>query len=168
MTAVIRTVLTVAALGLSASWLSAQAQGTQVAFGAAPHERDLPVEVTAENLSVDQQDGTAIFTGDVLIAQGEMRLSAPWVKVHYLEGESKIEKLEAKEGVTLVSGEDAAELRQADYNVSTGIITMDGDVLLVQGRSAITGDRMFVDTAAGTARVNGRVKTVLQPESSGQ
>ena len=168
MTAVIRTVLTVAALGLSASWLSAQAQGTQVAFGASPHSRDLPVEVTAETLSVDQKDGTAIFTGDVLIAQGDMRLSAPWVKVHYQEGQSEIEKLEAKEGVTLVSGADAAEAQQADYNVSTVIITMDGDVLLVQGASAITGDQMFVDTVAGTARMAGRVKTVLQPQSRGQ
>jgi lipopolysaccharide export system protein LptA len=38
-----------------------------------------------------------------------------------------------------------------------------GDVLLVQGDNAITGDTVIVDTRAGTARVTGRVKTVLQP-----
>ena len=164
MTGVIRSILSMAALALSVTAASAQAQGTQVAFGAQPQDSDLPVEVTADQLNVDQEDGTAIFTGSVLIAQGEMRLAAPWVKVHYLEDQSGIERLEAKQGVTLVSGEDAAESARADYNVQTGIITLQGDVLLVQGTSAITGDRMFVDTIAGTARMNGRVKTVLQPE----
>jgi len=43
-----------------------------------------------------------------------------------------------------------------------------GDVLLVQGESAITGDTMLVDTEAGTARVTGRVKTVLQPGGGDQ
>lgn len=146
----------------------AQAQGTQVAFGNVQQDSALPVEVTADKLDVNQSDGTAIFTGNVLIGQGEMRLSAPWVLVVYLKDRSGIEKLRAKGGVTLVSGEDAAEARRADYNVQTGIIEMFGDVLLVQGTSALTADRMFVDTEAGTARMNGRVKTVLQPQSGQQ
>jgi len=168
MTGLIRTIVIIAMLGAGANFASAQAQGAQVAFGSSPQDGDLPVEVTADQLSVDQNDGTAIFTGGVVIAQGEMRLSAPWVKVHYLDDQSGIEKLEAKQGVTLVSGEDAAESSRADYNVETGIITMVGDVLLVQGQSAITGDNMFVDTVAGTARMTGRVKTVLQPQAEQQ
>ncbi len=59
---------------------------------------------------------------------------------------------------------DAAEAANANYNVQTGMIEMSGDVLLVQGTSALTAERMFVDTKAGTARMSGRVKTVLQPE----
>ncbi len=143
----------------------AQAQGIQVAFGGVEQDSSLPVEVTADKLDVDQNDGTAIFTGNVLIGQGQMRLSAPWVLVVYLEDRSGIERLRAKGGVTLVSGEDAAEAQQADYNVQTGMIEMAGDVLLVQGATALTADKMFVDTVAGTARMNGRVKTVLQPEA---
>ncbi len=142
----------------------AQAQGMQVAFGGAPQDSGLPVEVTSQNLDVNQTDGTAVFTGDVLVGQGEMRLAAPRVLVVYLEDRSGIARLEASGGVTLVSGEDAAEARDADYNVQTGLIEMSGDVLLVQGPSALTADTMTVDTVAGTARMNGRVKTVLQPE----
>ena len=145
---------------------AAQAQGTQVAFGSVSQDSSLPVEVTADKLDVNQTDGTAIFTGNVLIGQGAMRLSAPWVLVVYLEDRSGIERLRAKGGVTLVSGEDAAEATQADYNVQTGMIEMAGNVLLVQGTSALTADKMFVDTVAGTARMNGRVKTVLQPEQT--
>ncbi len=142
------------------------AQGAQVAFGNTQQNSNLPVEVTAENLDVNQADGTAVFTGNVLIGQGEMRLSAPRVLVVYNEDQSRIRRLEATGGVTLVSGEDAAEARQADYNMDNGVIEMQGDVLLVQGPQALTGDRMYVDTRAGTARVSGRVKTILQPSEN--
>lgn len=141
------------------------AQGAQVAFGSSQRDRDLPVEVTSDNLNVNQNDNTAIFTGSVVIGQGEMRLSAPRVLVVYLKDQSGIESLEATGGVTLVSGPDAAEGERADYNITTGIIEMRGNVLLVQGDNAITGETMYVDTTAGTARVSGRVKTVLQPRA---
>lgn len=151
-------------LAFAALATGAEAQGMQVAFGGAAQDSDLPVEVTSENLDVSQTDGTAIFTGNVLIGQGEMRLSAPRVLVVYLPDGSGIARLEASGGVTLVSGEDAAEAQSADYNVQTGMIEMAGDVLLVQGNAALTADRLSVDTVAGTARMTGQVKTILQPE----
>lgn len=141
----------------------AAAQGAPVAFGQVQSDRSLPVEVTADDLSVNQADNTALFTGGVVIAQGAMRLSAPRVQVVYLADRSGIESLQASGGVTLVSGTDAAEAARADYSITTGIIELRGDVLLVQGDNAITGETVIVDTGAGTARVSGRVKTVLQP-----
>lgn len=142
----------------------ALAQGAQVAFGETEQDSILPVEVSADSLNVNQTDNTAVFTGNVIIGQGEMRLTAPRVLVVYQEDQKGIERLQATGGVTLVSGEDAAEATRADYNIETGLIEMQGDVLLVQGANALTADQMFVDTKAGTARMAGRVKTVLQPE----
>lgn len=141
------------------------AQGAEVAFGDTRQERNLPVEVTSDELSVNQNDGTAVFTGNVVIGQGEMRLSAPRVLVVYMEDERGIERLQASGGVTLVSGEDAAEAETADYRLEAGLIELEGNVLLVQGENALTADRMLVDTQAGTARMTGRVKTVIQPEN---
>ncbi|MEI4233445.1 lipopolysaccharide transport periplasmic protein LptA [Roseovarius sp. D22-M7] len=132
-------------------------------FGPTAQDRDQPVEVTSDSLNVDQTDNTAVFEGDVVISQGAMRLSAPRVLVVYLPDRSGIRRLEATGGVTLVSGDDAAEAARADYDITTGMIELRGDVLLVQGSNAITGDTMLVDTQAGTARVTGRVRTVLQP-----
>lgn len=144
--------------------VSGVAQGSQVAFGDAQQDSSLPVEVTSETLDVNQNDNTAVFTGNVVIGQGEMRLSAPRVLVVYKQDQSGIERLEARGGVTIVSGQDAAEGQEADYDIDSGKIEMRGDVLLVQGPQALTADRMIVDTRAGTARMAGRVKTVLQPE----
>ncbi len=142
--------------------LPALAQGAQVGFGAVQADPDAPVEVTAENLTVNQNDGTALFTGEVIVGQGEMRLSAPRVLVVYGEDRTTIARLEARGGVTLVSGEEAAEGERADYDVEAGIIEMTGNVLLTQGGSALAADRMVADLNAGTARMTGRVKTVLQ------
>lgn len=153
----------IAVISLVAIGSASIAQGTSVAFGTIRQDTDEPVEVTADQLSVDQDTGTAIFSGNVLIGQGEMRLSAPRVLVVYKQGNSGIERLEATGGVTLVSGPDAAESTRADYNIDTGTVVMSGDVLLTQGQSALTSDRMTVDLENGTAQMNGRVKTILQP-----
>ncbi|MBB4172715.1 lipopolysaccharide transport periplasmic protein LptA [Sulfitobacter noctilucicola] len=138
------------------------AQGTNVAFGALRQDTGLPVEVTSDNLSVDQETGTAVFTGNVLIGQGEMRLSAPRVLVVYLEAQKGIERMEATGGVTLVSGPDAAESERADYSITEGTIVMTGNVLLDQGLNALSADKMTVQLSDGTAQMSGRVKTIIQ------
>lgn len=138
------------------------AQNT-VAFGTMSQDTSAPVEVTADALSVDQATGTAIFTGNVMILQGAMRLAAPRVLVVYAEGQSRVERLEATGGVTLVSGTDAAEAQRADYSVESGVVVMRGDVLLTQGANALTANEMTVNLTAGTAQMDGRVRTILQP-----
>ena len=140
----------------------AAAQGANVAFGALQQSTDLPVEVTADNLSVDQETGTAVFTDNVVIAQGEMRLSAAKVLVVYKTAAEGIERLEATGGVTLVSGEDAAESEAANYDIDNGSIVMTGNVLLVQGPSVLSADQMTVQLREGTARMSGNIRTVLQ------
>lgn len=142
----------------------ASAQGAAVSFGGIRADTRLPVEVTADALTVSQTDGTAIFVGNVLVGQGEMRLSAEQVTVEYGAGDqSRIERLHAKGGVTLVSGAEAAEAEEAVYTVDTGEVVMTGSVLLTQGGNTLAGERLVVDLATGTGRMEGRVRTVLQP-----
>lgn len=138
------------------------AQGTEVAFGTLQQDTSQPVEVSADNLSVSQNDGSALFTGNVVIGQGEMRLAAPRVLVFYSQDNSRIERLEATGGVTLVNGDQAAEAERADYRVNDGNIRMSGNVLLTQGANTLVSETMDVDLENGTARMSGRVRTVLQ------
>lgn len=142
--------------------LMTQAQGTAVTFGTMQGDPDAPIEVSADRLAVTEADDTAVFTGNVVIGQNEMRLSAAEVTVVYKEDNSGIARLIATGGVTLVSGEEAAEAKQADYDVDAGVIVMTGDVLLTQGRNALTSDKMTVNLEDGTALMDGRVRTVLQ------
>lgn len=133
-------------------------------FGALKADTSLPVEVSADALAVNQSDGSATFTGNVVIGQGEMRLAAAEVKVVYAgESRNRIESLTASGGVTLVSGEDAAEAEGAVYEVEAGLVTLTGDVILTRGENVLAGERMVVDLGAGTASVEGRVRSVFQP-----
>jgi lipopolysaccharide export system protein LptA len=150
----------------------AAAQSTDVAFGGLRHDSTLPVEVTAERLTIDQTDGTAVFSGNVVVGQGEMRLAAAEVRVRYAtagggDATGRIQELIATGGVTLVSGAEAAEAREAVYTVATGVIVLTGEVVLTQGRNALSGDRLTVDLNAGTGVMEGRVRTVFQPAAGG-
>ena len=145
---------------LSAS-LCFSATAQQVAFGNIANNPDAALEITSDQLSVDQGNGTAIFDGNVVIGQGVMRLAASRVLVVYVKGEQKIERLEATGSVTLVNGDDAAESERADYSIVKNEIVMSGNVLVKQGSNALTSESMTLDLAIGTARMNGRVKTIL-------
>ncbi|MFW8593895.1 LptA/OstA family protein [Cribrihabitans neustonicus] len=147
----------------------ATAQEASVAFGAVKADPSLPVEVTADELAVNQADGSAEFAGNVLIVQGAMRLSADEVLVIYQtggeDGSAKgIERLEAAGNVLLVNGPDAAEAERAEYTIGTGTVVMTGNVLLSQQGNTLASERLEVNLTSGTARMAGRVKTILNPE----
>ena len=143
--------------------LAAWAQDAQVAFGGLRQDTTLPVEVKAESLTVNQTDGSATFTGNVLVGQGEMRLAAQTVRVEYAADGKSIAKLHATGGVTLASNSDAAESDEAVYAVDVGTVLMTGNVLLTQGPSAIAGQKLLIDLKAGTGRMEGGVSTVFSP-----
>jgi lipopolysaccharide export system protein LptA len=141
----------------------AAAQQASVAFGGLQQDPTLPVEIEAENLSVDNASGLATFSGNVVIAQGEMRLSAATVRVEYDEGGRSIRRLLASGGVTLAAAGEAAEAAEAVYTIDSGLVEMSGDVLLTQGASALAGERLTIDLRAGTGQMSGRVRTTFVP-----
>jgi lipopolysaccharide export system protein LptA len=144
------------------------AQGAQVAIGGLKQDTTLPVEVTADSLEVNQAEGTALFTGNVEVAQGGLRLSAETIRVEYAtgaDGTGDVRELRAQGGVTLVNGTEAAEADEATYSVDSGTVIMTGNVLLTQGQSALAGERLVIDLNAGTGRMEGRVRTVFRAAS---
>jgi len=143
--------------------LAASAQAATVAFGGLKQDTTLPVEIASDQLTVNQADGRAIFTGNVLAAQGDMRLSAAVVEVEYSADGKGIARLHASGGVTLASLSEAAEAQDAVYTIASGVVVMTGDVLLTQGASAISGQKLVVDLTTGTGTMEGRVQTVFVP-----
>ncbi len=149
---------------------SAIAQGTSVAFGGLKHDASLPVEVVADALEVDQETGFATFAGNVVVGQGDMRLSAAKVVVEYKSGDGdgggNIARLLASGGVVLVNGPEAAEADTAEYSIDNANVVMTGNVIVTQGQNAVSANRMVVDLNTGRAQMIGRVKTILQPKAS--
>ncbi len=142
------------------------AQSGTVSFGAAPVDASSPVEVTADELSVDQTNGSAVFAGNVVAGQGDLRLSANQIRVEYLvengAATGQIDRLLATGDVTLVNGAEAAEAQKAIYVIGSGEVVMTGNVLLTQGNNALSGEKLIVDLNTGKGRIVGRVRTVFQ------
>ena len=123
----------------SANVLAAQ---TNVDLGGLTVDTTAPIEVTADSLAIDQDTGRAIFDGNVIIGQGDLRITAGNVAVVYGSDTSEIAELIASGGVTFVTATEAAEAQEARYDITTGILTLTGDVLLTQGASAISAGSM--------------------------
>jgi len=135
---------------------------TSVALGGLSVDTSAAIEVSADSLSIDQDTSTAIFDGNVIIGQGDLRITAGQVEVIYGEDTSQIARLLASNGVTFVTKTEAAEAQQADYDITTGLLVLTGEVLLTQGASAISAGRMVINVTDGTALMDGRVRTILQ------
>ncbi|SPF78995.1 Lipopolysaccharide export system protein LptA [Aliiroseovarius pelagivivens] len=138
---------------------------SNVAFGGLKHDSSLPIEISADQLTVDQASGAATFQGNVTIGQGDMRLSAGKVRVEYATGTDttgEISRLHATNGVTLVNGAEAAEAREAVYTIATGMVVMTGGVILTQGQNALSSDKLTVNLRTGTGQMDGRVKSIIQ------
>lgn len=135
---------------------------TNIDLGGITVDTSAAIEVTADSLSVDQDTGVAVFSGNVIIGQGDLKLSAGKVEVIYSADTNDISRLIAAEQVTFVTATEAAEAQNADYNVTSGLLTLSGEVLLTQGASAISAETMIINVTDGTATMQGRVRTVLQ------
>ncbi len=141
------------------------AQGASIAMGTPAFDVSMPVEVSADALSVDQATGAATFEGNVLVVQGDVRMSAGTVEITYANEDNStgngIEALRARGGVTFVTATDAVEASEAVYSMSGGTVVLSGNVLLTQGQNAISGDKLVLNLEAGTGRMEGRVRTVI-------
>lgn len=135
---------------------------TNVDLGGMTVDTTAAIEVTADSLSVDQETGQAIFDGNVIIGQGDLRLTAGRVQVEYGTDTSEIARLIASGGITFVTADEAAEAQEAEYNITTGLLVLTGEVLLTQGASAISAGSMTINVTDGTATMDGRVRTILQ------
>lgn len=139
------------------------AEGASVNFGGLKADTKAEVEMNADSLTVDQADGTAVFSGNVVVTQGAMKLSAQEIKVEYSADKKDISKLYATGKVLLVNATDAAEADQAIYTIASGEVVMTGNVLMTQGQAAMSAQKLVIDLKTGTGRMEGRVKTTFVP-----
>lgn len=136
-----------------------------------------PIEIEAKMLDVQQDRRMAIFQGDVVATQGVMVLRADRVQVAYAAagGQNTFERLEATGKVLISTPQETAQGNTATYDVGPGIITLTGAVVLTRGENVLRGERLVLNLATGTSRMeggagvgaDGRVRGVFVPEAAG-
>jgi len=154
-------ILTLLACGLGAGPCAAD---TAVAFQGLRAGAGKPVEITADQLQVNQTDGQATFSGNVRVVQGDLHMASDELIVDYVTGsKTSVDKLHANGHVLLSTPTEAAQSDKAIYSVTNSQLEMTGDVLLNQTGNTMSGSRLTVDMNTGIGHMDGRVKSVLQP-----
>ncbi|MEM7296585.1 MAG: LptA/OstA family protein [Pseudomonadota bacterium] len=142
----------------------ALAQGLGVSFEGLSADANAPLEIEAERLEVDQDNGDALFSGDVRVVRGEMRLSAPTVKITYTE-DNGISRMLATGGAHLATAAEDMSASTVDYALEDDLILLSGDVVFVQGSTTISSERMRIDLKANSGVLEGSIRSIIQPRA---
>ena len=131
-------------------------------------DTSLPLEIRSEELNIEQNTGEATFSGSVIATQGNLILTAVTIVVEYTLRNSRMtsemEKLTANKDVTIVSDTQSAVANKVVYDVISENIIMTGDVILKEGLSATSGDRLTINLKTGSRRMEGNVRTLILSE----
>ena len=131
-------------------------------------DTSLPLEIKSEELNIEQNTGEATFSGSVIATQGNLILTAVTIVVEYTLKNSRMtgemEKLTANKDVTIVSDTQSAVANKVVYDIKSENIIMTGDVILKEGLSATSGDRLTINLKTGSRRMEGNVRTLILSE----
>ena len=120
------------------------------------HNSDAPVDVAADRIEVQDRADRAVFSGNVIVRQAELTMTAARLTVAYSSaGGIQIERHDASGGVTVRSPSETARGRFAIYDLERRIITLIGAVTLTRGASHVSGGRLVLDLDTGRAVLDG-------------
>ena len=134
----------------------APAAGQQSGAGRGGFSSNAPVDIDADRIEVQDRADRAIFSGNVVARQGNMRMNAARVSVAYTNTSGvQVERIEASGGVTLRTPIETARGNFAIYDVDRRIVTMIGGVHLTQGSNRVQGARLVLDLNSHRAVMDG-------------
>ena len=144
------------ALAAAAASVAALANAQEPVSALKGHNSNAPVDVTADRIEVQDRADRAIFSGNVDVRQGDLRLESERLTVAYSStGGIEIRRLEASGGVTLRSPSETAQSQFAIYDLDERLVTMIGGVTLTRGASHVEGGRLVLDLDTGRAVMDG-------------
>ncbi|MBV9510889.1 MAG: organic solvent tolerance protein OstA [Caulobacteraceae bacterium] len=158
---------------------------------AAPHaalaqlapSSNAPVDVTADQLEVQNQKCLAVWSGDAEALQATSRLRANVINIYNKALPSRagqqpgqncgqLDRMEADGAVYYVTPNQIVKGDHAVYSADDKTIVITGDVVVAQGRNVSSATRLVINTDTGVADMasnvtgrgkSGRVRAVLYP-----
>jgi lipopolysaccharide export system protein LptA len=106
--------------------------------------------------------------GRAEVTQGSNRLRAEAIRGFTANGD--LTRIEATGSVYFVTPDQSMKGDRAVYTLNDGNVVVTGDVILTQGKSVLTGNRLVYNVRTETARIeggaNGRVQGVFYPQGN--
>lgn len=155
----------------------AQDVGVPNALQGFARNKDEPVKIEAASLEVRDKDKMAVFTGNVVVTQGDTVMKCKELRVFYDQDDAKggkaskgstmkaaqpgpggrqsIRRLEARGGVVVTSKDQTATGATGIFEMKTNTVTLGGGVVITQGNNVLKGERLVVDLTTNYAKVEG-------------
>ena len=125
-----------------------------------------PVQIRSDELTVQQKQRSAIFSGNVQTVQGELTILSRRLDVHYSGSSNEpgaagdIRSMVFTGDVRIAQGERRGHCQRAEYDRPRGRIVCTGDPWVVEGENRIEGERIIYLLERDEVRVV-RPKAVL-------
>ena len=144
--------------GLAAGAVATLALGTTAgAQSIAGFNSNQPVNYAADRIELQDRQNRVVLSGDVVITQGDLRLTAGRTTVAYTDaGALRIQRIDATGGVTVTRGNERATGSAGVYDFNRRVIVLSGGVALRRGSDTLNGGRLTIDLNSGLASVDGR------------
>lgn len=156
---------------------AAQAAAPAGGLGIAAIKTDpnAPIDVEAVSLDINDTAKTAVYRGDVRVAQGDFKMATPELTAFYVgqmglavapgqaresqakspaQPQAQLTRIEARRGVAITSKEgETATGDWADFDTKANTVTLGGDVKLAQGVQVFRGSKLVFDMNTGESRL---------------
>lgn len=169
MKAVINSVVTWSLIGLAA-WLPAPAQAEKA-------DRQHPIEIEADSVRLDDSRKSAVYEGNVVLAQGSLQITADRLDVRQdgkgmSSGEATGRPVHFRQKVEGKNEYVEAEASRLEYDAHSELLRLSGAAHLKQGMDELRGGLIVYDMrtelyhAQGSDGAGqGRVRAVLRPRT---
>ncbi len=160
-----RSPLTTLAVALLALFLSHHSLGQ-----AAPEDKDQPIRIQADKVTLDERQAVSTYDGNVVVTQGTMRLTADIVRV--FADRNQLDRIVAEGNLveffqkTAKGQEVRAEAKQIEYRASDQLVILLGSAKLTQGPNSFASERIEYNTLSAVVNAgddSGRVDVIILP-----
>jgi lipopolysaccharide export system protein LptA len=131
-----------------------------------------PVDITADELEVHNNECTSIWRGSAEALQGDARLRADVLTAHMEPKPAKpaagagssspsgsncgeLQRMEAKGSVYYVTPQQRMRGDLATYDATNTTLVITGDVVIVQGQNVQRGNKLVYNTQTGQGQMEG-------------
>ena len=157
--------------------LAQRAPGGKGTFGSGSKE---PISIEADHLEVFDKEKRAVYSGNVVVVQGESTMKSGKMIVFYanegaeggasvpsgsqtapassqtapaLGNGNSLRRLETYDGTTIISKDQIAVGKQGVYDKENNRMVLTGDVALTQNGNVTKGEKLVYDLTTGVAVV---------------
>jgi lipopolysaccharide export system protein LptA len=120
------------------------------------HDSNAPVDFSAASMELQDRADRVVLSGGVTAMQAGLTLKANRVTAAYTGNDGvDVNRLDATGGVIITKDDLRATSNSAIYDLDSSLITLIGNVNLVQGSNRLTGGRLVIDLNSGRSTING-------------